>query len=285
MSHASMAGYFLFFYNRYRKEEILKRKEEKLMSLLEVKNVKKIYTTRFGSNQVEALRDVNFTVERGEYVAIMGESGSGKTTLLNILASLDKPTEGKVYLKDRDLGKLKEKEIATFRRQNLGFVFQDFNLLDTFSLKDNIFLPLVLSGKKYPEMEKRLKPIAEKLGIEKLLEKYPYEVSGGQKQRAAIARALITKPQLILADEPSGALDSKAADSLMNLFTTINQEGQTIVMVTHSVKAASSAKRVLFIKDGKVFHQLYRGNLTNEEMYERISDTLKILTTGGEEDE
>lgn len=285
MSHASMAGYFLFFYNRYRKEEILKRKEEKLMSLLEVKNVKKIYTTRFGSNQVEALRDVNFTVERGEYVAIMGESGSGKTTLLNILAALDKPTEGKVYLKDRDLGKGKEKEIATFRRQNLGFVFQDFNLLDTFSLKDNIFLPLVLSGKKYPEMEKRLKPIAEKLGIEKLLEKYPYEVSGGQKQRAAIARALITKPQLILADEPSGALDSKAADSLMNLFTTINQEGQTIVMVTHSVKAASSAKRVLFIKDGKVFHQLYRGNLTNEEMYERISDTLKILTTGGEEDE
>lgn len=273
------------FYNRYRKEEILKRKEEKLMSLLEVKNVKKIYTTRFGSNQVEALRDVNFTVERGEYVAIMGESGSGKTTLLNILAALDKPTEGKVYLKDRDLGKLKEKEIATFRRQNLGFVFQDFNLLDTFSLKDNIFLPLVLSGKKYSEMEKRLKPIAEKLGIEKLLEKYPYEVSGGQKQRAAIARALITKPQLILADEPSGALDSKAADSLMNLFTTINQEGQTIVMVTHSVKAASSAKRVLFIKDGKVFHQLYRGNLTNEEMYERISDTLKILTTGGEEDE
>ena len=285
MSHASMAGYFLFFYNRYRKEEILKRKEEKLMSLLEVKNVKKIYTTRFGSNRVEALRDVNFTVERGEYVAIMGESGSGKTTLLNILAALDKPTEGKVYLKDRDLGKLKEKEIATFRRQNLGFVFQDFNLLDTFSLKDNIFLPLVLSGKKYPEMEKRLKLIAEKLGIEKLLEKYPYEVSGGQKQRAAIARALITKPQLILADEPSGALDSKAADSLMNLFTTINQEGQTIVMVTHSVKAASSAKRVLFIKDGKVFHQLYRGNLTNEEMYERISDTLKILTTGGEEDE
>lgn len=276
---------FPLFYNRYRKEEILKRKEEKLMSLLEVKNVKKIYTTRFGSNQVEALRDVNFTVERGEYVAIMGESGSGKTTLLNILAALDKPTEGKVYLKDRDLGKLKEKEIATFRRQNLGFVFQDFNLLDTFSLKDNIFLPLVLSGKKYPEMGKRLKPIAEKLGIEKLLEKYPYEVSGGQKQRAAIARALITKPQLILADKPSGALDSKAADSLMNLFTTINQEGQTIVMVTHSVKAASSAKRVLFIKDGKVFHQLYRGNLTNEEMYERISDTLKILTTGGEEDE
>ena len=255
------------------------------MAILEVSNLKKIYTTRFGGNQVQALKNINFTVEQGEYVAIMGESGSGKTTLLNILAALDKPTSGEVLLNGKNLVSVKEKEISAFRRNQLGFVFQDFNLLDTFSLKDNIFLPLVLSGKKYPEMEKRLKPIAEKLGIEKLLEKYPYEVSGGQKQRAAIARALITKPQLILADEPSGALDSKAADSLMNLFTTINQEGQTIVMVTHSVKAASSAKRVLFIKDGKVFHQLYRGNLTNEEMYERISDTLKILTTGGEEDE
>lgn len=255
------------------------------MSLLEVRNVKKVYTTRLGANQVQALSNVNFSVEDGEYVAIMGESGSGKTTLLNILAALDRPTAGEILLNGKNTVEIKNKELSAFRRTNLGFVFQDFNLLDTFSLKDNIFLPLVLSGKKYPEMEKRLKPIAEKLGIEKLLEKYPYEVSGGQKQRAAIARALITKPQLILADEPSGALDSKAADSLMNLFTTINQEGQTIVMVTHSVKAASSAKRVLFIKDGKVFHQLYRGNLTNEEMYERISDTLKVLTTGGEEDE
>ena len=255
------------------------------MSLLEVRNVKKVYTTRLGANQVQALSNVNFSVEDGEYVAIMGESGSGKTTLLNILAALDRPTAGEILLNGKNTVEIKNKELSAFRRTNLGFVFQDFNLLDTFSLKDNIFLPLVLSGKKYPEMGKRLKPIAEKLGIEKLLEKYPYEVSGGQKQRAAIARALITKPQLILADEPSGALDSKAADSLMNLFTTINQEGQTIVMVTHSVKAASSAKRVLFIKDGKVFHQLYRGNLTNEEMYERISDTLKILTTGGEEDE
>lgn len=255
------------------------------MSLLEVRNVKKVYTTRLGANQVQALSNVNFSVEDGEYVAIMGESGSGKTTLLNILAALDRPTAGEILLNGKNTVEIKNKELSAFRRNNLGFVFQDFNLLDTFSLKDNIFLPLVLSGKKYPEMEKRLKPIAEKLGIEKLLEKYPYEVSGGQKQRAAIARALITKPQLILADEPSGALDSKAADSLMNLFTTINQDGQTIVMVTHSVKAASSAKRVLFIKDGKVFHQLYRGNLTNEEMYERISDTLKILTTGGEEDE
>lgn len=255
------------------------------MALLEVKNVKKIYTTRFGNNQVEALKDVNFSVESGEYVAIMGESGSGKTTLLNILAVLDKPTEGKVYLKGNDLGNLKEKDIAAFRRQNMGFVFQDFNLLDTFSLKDNIYLPLVLSGAKYNTMEKRLAPVAEKLGITQILDKYPYEVSGGQKQRAAIARALITKPQLILADEPSGALDSKAADSLMNLFTTINQDGQTILMVTHSVKAASSANRILFIKDGEVFHQIYRGNLTSEQLYQKIADTLTVLTTGGEEGE
>lgn len=255
------------------------------MALLDVKNVKKIYTTRFGGNQVEALRDVTFSVEPREYVAIMGESGSGKTTLLNILAALDRPTGGKVYLKGRDLSGVKEKEIAAFRRQNLGFVFQDFNLLDTFSLKDNIFLPLVLSGRKYPEMEAKIKPIAQRLGIEEILEKYPYEVSGGQKQRAAIARALITKPQLILADEPTGALDSRAADELLRLFAAINQDGQTILMVTHSVKAASSAKRVLFIKDGIVFHQLYRGNLTNEQMYQKISDTLTVLTTGGERGE
>lgn len=255
------------------------------MALLDVKNVKKIYTTRFGGNQVEALRDVTFSVESREYVAIMGESGSGKTTLLNILAALDRPTGGKVYLKGRDLSGVKEKEIAAFRRQNLGFVFQDFNLLDTFSLKDNIFLPLVLSGRKYPEMEKRLVPVAQRLGIQGILEKYPYEVSGGQKQRAAIARALITRPQLILADEPTGALDSRAAEELLRLFAAINQDGQTILMVTHSVKAASSARRVLFIKDGIVFHQLYRGNLTNEQMYQKIADTLTVLTTGGERGE
>lgn len=258
------------------------RKEETIMTLLEVKNVRKIYTTRFGGNQVEALHNVNFSVEQGEYVAIMGESGSGKTTLLNILAALDTPTGGKVYLRGRDLSGVKEREIAAFRRQNLGFVFQDFHLLDTFSLKDNIFLPLVLSGKTYEEMERRLTPVAERLGITEILNKFPYEVSGGQKQRAAVARALVTKPQLILADEPTGALDSRASDELLNLFGAINQDGQTILMVTHSVKAASTAKRVLFIKDGEVFHQLYRGNLTNEQMYQKISDTLTALTTGGE---
>ena len=252
------------------------------MAILEVKNVKKIYTTRFGGQAVQALRDVSFSVEPREYVAVMGESGSGTTTLLNILAALDKPTSGQVLLKGRDLTTVKEKEIAAFRRQNLGFVFQDFNLLDTFSLKDNIFLPLVLAGKPYEEMEKRLAPIAKQLGITSILNKFPYEVSGGQKQRAAVARALITRPQLILADEPTGALDSRAADELLRLFAQINQDGQTIVMVTHSVKAASNAGRVLFIKDGEVFHQLYRGNLSNEEMYQKISDTLTVLTTGGE---
>lgn len=255
------------------------------MAILEVNNLKKIYTTRFGGNQVQALSNLNFSVEQGEYVAIMGESGSGKTTLLNILAALDKPTGGEVRLNGKNIVTIREKEISEFRRNNLGFVFQDFNLLDNFSLKDNILLPLVLSGMAVREMEGRLMPIAQKLGIETLLEKYPYEVSGGQKQRAAVARALITKPQLILADEPTGALDSKATDGLLRLFNSINEDGQTILMVTHSTKAASHAKRVLFIKDGEVFHQLYRGNMNNEELYAKIADTLTILTTGGEKHE
>lgn len=255
------------------------------MILLDVKNVRKVYTTRFGGNQVEALKDVNFSVEQGEYVAIMGESGSGKSTLLNILAALDKPTEGKVFLKEKDLSKVKEKEMAAFRRNNLGFVFQDFNLLDTFSLKDNIFLPLVLSGTSHKEMERRLLTLADKLGIKNLLEKYPYEVSGGQKQRAAVARAVITQPQLLLADEPTGALDSKAAKELLKLFTSLNQDGQTILMVTHSVKAASTAGRVLFIKDGRVFYQIYKGNLSETQMYQKISDAMTAITAGGADDE
>lgn len=252
------------------------------MSILEVDAVQKIYTTRFGGNQVQALSHVSFQVEEGEYVAIMGESGSGKTTLLNILAALDKPTSGSVRLDGMDLSKIKESAIAAFRRDHLGFVFQDFNLLDTFSLEDNIYLPLVLSGKKPNEMKQRLMPIAEQLGIVKLLKKYPYEVSGGQKQRAAVARALITNPRLILADEPTGALDSKLTDELLRLFGEINRSGQTILMVTHSVKAASHASRVLFIKDGEVYHQIYRGGSTENELYQKISDTLTMLTTGGE---
>ena len=251
------------------------------MTILDVKNVKKIYTTRFGGNQVQALSDVTFSVEKGEYVAIMGESGSGKTTLLNILAALDKPTEGEVLLENKSLTQLKESQLASFRRDNLGFVFQDFNLLDTFSLQDNIFLPLVLAGRSYGEMAERLRPIAKKLGIDGLLKKFPYEVSGGEKQRAAVARALITNPKIILADEPTGALDSKATDNLMKLLGEIKREGQTILMVTHSVKAACHAGRVLFIKDGTVFHQIYRANRSTEEMYQAISDTLTTVTTGG----
>ena len=254
-------------------------------ALLEVKNLKKIYTTRFGGNQVQALSDINFSVEEGEYVAIMGESGSGKTTLLNILAALDKPTSGTVLLNGKNIVSINGKESAAFRRDNLGFIFQDFNLLDNFSLKDNILLPLVLEQVPPEEMEPRLMPVAKKLGIHDILQKYPYEVSGGQKQRAAAARALITKPQLILGDEPTGALDSRTTDSLLRLFHEINEEGQTILMVTHSIKAASHANRILFIKDGEVFHQLYRGNLTNQELYGKISDTLTILTAGGERDE
>ena len=252
------------------------------MVILEVKNLKKTYTTRFGGNQVQALKNVNFTIEEGEYTAIMGESGSGKTTLLNILAALDRPTGGTVLLDGRDISRIKEADLSVFRRNHLGFVFQEFNLLDTFSIRDNIYLPLVLGGKHYRQMEVLLEPLAAKLGIKEILDKYPYEISGGQKQRAAVARALITSPRLILADEPTGALDSKATDELLRLFGTVNQEGQTILMVTHSVKAASHAQRGLFIKDGEVFHQLYRGNDTNQQMYEKISSTLTMLASGGE---
>lgn len=252
------------------------------MKILDVHNIRKIYTTRFGGNQVQALKDVTFSVEKGEFVAIMGESGSGKTTLLNILAALDRPTSGEVILGVKSLSSIREKEISAFRRENLGFVFQDFNLLDTFSLMDNIFLPLVLSGKSYAEMNQKLMPLVKKLGIGEILKKFPYEVSGGQKQRAAVARALITNPQLILADEPTGALDSRASAELLSLFGEINRSGQTILMVTHSVQAACHAGRVLFIKDGQVFHQIYRGESTREEMYQKISQTLTILTTGGD---
>ena len=256
------------------------RKGFEKMPILEVNNVKKIYTQRFGGAKVQALSNVSFIVEEGEYVAIMGESGSGKTTLLNILAALDKPTSGQVILGGKNLAEVKESQIAAFRRENLGFVFQDFNLLDTFSVEDNIFLPLVLAGKKYPEMKAALTPLAARLGLAELLRKYPYEISGGQKQRTAVARALITGPQLILADEPTGALDSRSADELLDLFEEINGEGQTVLMVTHSTRAASHAGRVLFIKDGEVFHQIYRGNSTNEEMFEKISQTLTLLATG-----
>ena len=252
------------------------------MSILEVSGLRKVYTSRLGGSRVEALRNVSFTVEQGEYVAIMGESGSGKTTLLNNLAALDEPTAGTVRLDGHELGKIRERDAAAFRRDNLGFVFQEFNLLDTFTLEDNIYLPLVLMGMSYEDMRARLLPIARELGLTELLKKYPYEVSGGQKQRAAVARAIITEPKLLLADEPTGALDSGSTDELLRLFAAINRAGQTILMVTHSVKAASRAGRVLFIKDGQVFHQLYRGEDDDTRFYQRISDTLTMLQSGGE---
>ena len=249
------------------------------MNILETKNLKKIYSSRFSNVQVQALENVNFSVEKGEFVAIMGESGSGKTTLLNLLATLDKPTSGKVILNGKDITHLSSKEVSSFRRNHLGFVFQDFNLLDTFSNRDNILLPLVLNGSSVSEMEQRLNPIATSLGIISLLNKFPYEISGGQKQRVALARALITHPELILADEPTGALDSKSTKDLLDLLTQIHENGQTILMVTHSTLAASYASRVLFIRDGVVFHQIYKGKKTKEEMYQQISDTLDRKST------
>lgn len=250
--------------------------------ILEVNGLKKIYSARLGGAKVEALKNVNFGVEEGEYVAIMGESGSGKTTLLNILAALDKPTAGSVILDGMELSSIKESDIAAFRRDNLGFVFQEFNLLDTFTVEDNIYLPLVLAGKSYDEMHSRIVPIAKELGISDILKKFPYEISGGQKQRAAVARAIITNPKIVLADEPTGALDSRSTDELLRLFEDLNRSGQTVLMVTHSVKAASTAGRVLFIKDGEVYHQIYRGNCTNQQLYQKISDTLTMLATGGD---
>ncbi len=252
------------------------------MSVLEVSGLRKVYTSRLGTNKVEALKNVNFSVEQGEFVAIMGESGSGKTTLLNLLAALDRPTGGTIRLNGMDFANIREREATAFRRDNIGFVFQEFNLLDTFTLEDNIYLPLVLAGMKYGDMRDRLSVIADRLGIADLLKKYPYEVSGGQKQRAAAARAIITNPKMILADEPTGALDSRSTDELLKMFAEINRSGQTILMVTHSVRAASVAGRVLFIRDGEVFHQIYRGDDTDQQLYQKISDTLTLLATGGD---
>lgn len=253
------------------------------MNILELNNVRKVYKTK--NVETVALKDVNFSVEKNEFIAIMGESGSGKTTLLNVISTLDKQTNGKVVLNGKDISTLEESEVAKFRREKLGFVFQDFNLLDIFSNKDNIFLPMVLSDYKPKEMEQRLSEIQGLLGIESFVGKYPYEVSGGQKQRIAIARALITKPDLILADEPTGALDSKSSDMILDLFTKINKLGQTILMVTHSVKAASFSNRVIFIKDGVVFHEIYKGNSDNNEFMQRINESLSVINNRGVDNE
>ena len=255
------------------------------MAVLEVNHIKKVYKTRMGGEEIIALRDVHFSVEKGEFVAIMGESGSGKTTLLNILASLDTPTVGKVLVDGKDYSTLKDDERAIFRRENLGFIFQDFNLLDNFTIEDNIRLPLVLAGENHNTMDQKVVPMARSLGIDKLLKKYPYEVSGGQKQRTAVARALITRPSILLADEPTGALDSRSATNLLQQLCEINRSGQTILMVTHSNVAASYASRVMFIKDGEVFHQIYRGDMIRNEMLDKICDAVTVLMRGGEDSE
>lgn len=251
------------------------------MELLQVQSLKKVYNTKKGSNQYTALKDVSFEVSQGEFVAIMGPSGAGKTTLLNIIASLDKPSSGNVYLEGRSLSSIRDKEISAFRRDNLGFVFQDFNLLDTFTLKDNILLPLVLANTPVKEMMRRLTPLADMLGILPLLDKFPYEVSGGEKQRAAVTRAIITQPKLVLADEPTGALDSKASTKLLQIFEELHRTGQTVVMVTHSSMAASYSSRVLFIKDGEVFSQVYRGEDSQKEFFDKIVANLSVLSGGG----
>ena len=248
--------------------------------LVELVDIRKRYGT--GEAAFEALRGVSFSIDEGEFVAIMGASGSGKSTAMNIIGALDSPTAGAYLFSGMHVESLSRDQRALLRRKYLGFVFQDFSLLDTFSLEDNILLPLVLQGKSRGEMKSRLVPLADRLGISGLLKKYPYEVSGGQKQRAAVARALITNPRIILADEPTGALDSKSTDELLGLFEQINKKGQTILMVTHSVKAASRAQRILFIKDGEVFHQIYRGECSDQQLYQKISDTLTILASGGE---
>ncbi len=277
-----MKGHYIFLFVII---EPSKEREEKMMTMLEVNHVKKIYKTRMGGDEVTALSDVHFTVEQGEFVAIMGESGSGKTTLLNILACLDSPTAGKVLINGNDYSKLKDNDRALFRRNNLGFIFQDFNLLDNFSIEDNIKLPLVLAGKDYKEMDEKVNAIAAKLGIDSLLKKYPYEVSGGQKQRTAVARALITNLHILLADEPTGALDSRSSTNLLKQLREINNDGQTILMVTHSNVAASYADRVMFIKDGEVFHQIYRGEMTRNEMLDKICDSVTVLMRGGDDSE
>lgn len=249
------------------------------MPILELKNIKRIYKTK--NITTEALRDINLEVNQAEFISIMGESGAGKTTLLNIIASLDRPTSGNIYLNGEDLTKLRDSELASFRRKKLGFVFQDFNLLDQFSNRDNIYLPLVLSDEKEDLMVKRLDDLKEKLGIEKILDKYPYQISGGQKQRIAIARALITKPELLLADEPTGALDSTSSNMILDLFTRVNDMGQTVLMVTHSLNAASFAKRVVFIKDGVVFHELYKAeDESRQQFMERINKAQILLARG-----
>ncbi|PJI08130.1 MULTISPECIES: ABC transporter ATP-binding protein [Clostridium] len=248
------------------------------MEVLNIQNLKKVYGSRFGGVKYTALEDINLKVESGEFVGIMGPSGSGKTTFLNVISTIDKPTAGKVFIDGKDIVRLKEPGLSKFRREKLGFIFQDFNLLDNMTIKENIVLPLALAKIPYDVIEKRLNDITKKLGISKILSNHTYEVSGGQKQRAAAARAMITNPSLVLADEPTGALDSKASKELLNSLKYLNENNKaTILMVTHDAFAASYCKRVIFIKDGKLFNEIYKGDRDRKSFYDSILKVLSVI--------
>mgnify|MGYP000992751990 CR=1 FL=1 len=251
--------------------------------LLELKHIYKNYLQ--DKIVIPVLKDVNISIDEGEYVAIMGPSGSGKTTLMNIIGCLDRPTKGEFLLEGESIVNYNENRLSDLRLNTLGFVFQSFNLLPKQTALDNVALPLSYAGVPVKKRKEIAFQALKRVGLAERVHFRPSQLSGGQQQRVAIARALVNNPKIILADEPTGALDSKATDSLLRLFNRINEDGQTILMVTHSTKAASHANRVLFIKDGQVFHQIYRGNATNEQLYVKISDALTVLTTGGEEHE
>ena len=251
------------------------------MTLLNLQHVQRVYNPN-STNPVMALKDITHKVEEGEYVAIMGESGAGKSTLLNIIATLEQATNGQAILNRQDLRRLSKDDAARYRREHLGFVFQHFNLLDSLSNRDNIYLPLILAKTPVATMEERIKPLIDRLRINNIIDRFPSEISGGQQQRIAIARALITHPALLLADEPTGALDSNTSNEILELFDEVNINGQTIIMVTHSAAAASHAKRTLFIKDGRIYHELYRGDLSLKDYQQQISQTMMTLTNGGE---
>ena len=251
--------------------------------MLQIENISKKYVT--GDLVQQALKNVSLTLRDNEFVAILGPSGSGKTTLLNVIGGLDRYDSGDLIINGISTQKYKDRDWDSYRNHTIGFVFQSYNLIPHQTVLSNVELALTISGISKSERRKRAKKALEEVGLGDQIHKKPNQMSGGQMQRVAIARALVNNPDILLADEPTGALDSKSTDDLLNIFDHVNEEGQTIVMVTHSTKAASHAKRVLFIKDGEVFHQLYRGSMNNEELYAKISDTLTMLTTGGEQNE
>lgn len=244
-------------------------------NILKVDKIEKYYGSR--SSLTKAIDNLSFEVDKGEFVAIMGASGSGKTTLLNVISTIDKVTSGHIYVGGEDITKLKGNQLNKFRREELGFIFQDFNLLDTLTAYENIALALSIQNVSASEIDKRIKKVAEELDIKDVLKKYPYQMSGGQKQRVASARAIITNPKLILADEPTGALDSKSAKMLLEKFNYLDELGATILMVTHDAFTASYARRVIFIKDGKIFKEIHKGNYSRKEFFDKIIDVVTLL--------